>query len=145
VTDGREVEREVVRCSNPKCLLNQFRTVNGNCRRCRQALPVEAEPETTGVKIEVLQSAEIVSLAPTSEPVIAEPFIPGPNYRKPRNREPKTKKLPKKKLDIAIEIPPRLRAAGRSMRMTARGCYDEVKRARTAKERREIIVRYLNA
>ncbi|MFL6314779.1 MAG: hypothetical protein ACJ71W_21960 [Terriglobales bacterium] len=129
-------EREVVRCDNPRCRLNQFRTVSGNCRKCREPLPVvvEGEPQDTGVKIEVLQPAEIVALA-LSDSREQQPTQPraAAVHIQPRNREPKTKKPRKKKLALAIEIPPRQKAANRST--TARGCYDEVRRARTAKER----------
>lgn len=121
------MERDVVRCANARCRLNQFRTANGNCRKCREVLPAKEVPE---IKIEVVQPA------PTPpEPVKAEPFIPGPTYRRPRgiqprNREPKEKKPPKQK-----PLP----------KKTAMSCYEEFRRAGTAKERREIIMRYLNA
>ena len=49
--------REVVRCD--RCLLVQFRTMSGSCRKCRTPLDEEPEPEPTPV------------VAPT--PVISEP------------------------------------------------------------------------
>lgn len=129
-TDDESKAREVVRCGNPKCRLNQFMTVSGNCRKCRSPLGAIEIPavEPTAVKIEVLQPAEIATLAA--------------HIVKPRNREPKTKRPKKKKLAIAIDIP--MGKPKGVKRLTAGGCYGEVRRARTAKERRDIIMRYLN-
>ena len=33
-------KRAVVKCKNPKCRLNQFRTENGICRKCGWKLPL---------------------------------------------------------------------------------------------------------
>jgi transcriptional regulator with XRE-family HTH domain len=41
--------REVVRCD--RCLLVQFRTMSGNCRKCRTALDEEPEPEPTPIVV----------------------------------------------------------------------------------------------
>ncbi len=34
-----QTDRRVVKCLNESCLLNQFQTVSGNCRRCERPLP----------------------------------------------------------------------------------------------------------
>ena len=36
--------RDVIRCPNPHCRLNQFRTVSGDCRRCHKPYAVPAPP-----------------------------------------------------------------------------------------------------
>ena len=57
--------REVVRCRNSRCLLNQFMTASGNCRKCREALKepkpiieppvveINQRPLSTGRKFDV--------------------------------------------------------------------------------------------
>jgi hypothetical protein len=114
-------ERDVVRCANARCRLNQFRTANGNCRKCREPLPQKEIPE---IKIEVLQPVEIIELAPQPQQPV----------RRPRNLERKEKKLPKVRSPKVTPQP----------KQTALSCYEEFRRAGSAKERREIIMRYLS-